>query len=181
MVTPSKPFPLETTFCLYLPPVLRSVLEDLLMTPTTPLQHLSLLPSPSTTPSLPKNLIIHLEIRHGGVMIEQYARMKLKLVNLSTEHYNTRYLSMFLYLTSVQRSAKVRALQCVLSFYLSIFLSFGVCLQFVVYFKQVAFFLQAKISIHINCSRQSKKKTKTKSRDLSVCLLLIINNTLQSS
>ena len=43
-------------------------------------------------------------------------------------------------------------------------------------FTRVAFFLQAKISIHINCSRQSTKQ----SRDLSVCLcysLLIINNT----
>ena len=45
-------------------------------------------------------------------------------------------------------------------------------------FTQVAFFLQAKISIHINCSRQNTKQ----SRDLSVCLcysLLIINNTLK--
>ena len=54
-------------------------------------------------------------------------------------------------LTSAQRSAEVRALQCALSFYLYFYLSFGVCVSAVcglcfTDFRQVAFFLQAKIS-----------------------------------
>ena len=59
-------------------------------------------------------------------------------------------------LTSAQRSAKVRALQRALSFYISIFRGMSaVCGLRFTDFRQVAFFLQAKISIHINCSRQS--------------------------
>ena len=43
-------------------------------------------------------------------------------------------------------------------------------------FEQVALFLQATILIHINCSSKATKQ----SRDLSVCLLSIINNTSRS-
>ena len=69
------------------------------------------------------------------------------------------YSSFACLLTSAQRSAEVRALQRALSFYLYFYLSFGVCVSAVcglcfTDFGQVAFFLQAKISIHINCSRQ---------------------------
>ena len=47
-------------FCLYPPPVLRCVWKDPLMTPPPHFKHLSLLPpTPSTTPSPLKILIIH--------------------------------------------------------------------------------------------------------------------------
>ena len=64
VVTPSKP-PLPTNnFCLYPPPVLRCFWQDPLMIPpppTTPLQaSFTATPSPSTTPSLLKILIIHI-------------------------------------------------------------------------------------------------------------------------
>ena len=60
VVTPSKPLPPTNNFCLYPPPVLRCVWKDPLMTPTTPLQaSFTAAPTPSTTPSPLKILIIH--------------------------------------------------------------------------------------------------------------------------
>ena len=57
-------------------------------------------------------------------------------------------------LTSAQRSAEVRALQCALSFYISMFLYFGVCMSAVcglrfTDFRQITFFVQAKISVQL--------------------------------
>ena len=59
-MTPSKPPPPTNNFCLYPPPVLRCFWKDPLMTHTTPLQaSFTATPSPSTTPSPLKMLIIH--------------------------------------------------------------------------------------------------------------------------
>ena len=62
------------------------------------------------------------------------------------------------FLTSAQRSAEVRALQCTLSFYISICLLGYVCLQFVVYASLILDWLPfrgSKDFNSINCSGQS--------------------------
>ena len=81
------------------------------------------------------------------------------------------------FLTSAQRSAEVRALQRTLSFYLS----FGVCLQFVVYASLILDGLPFHASKDFNSYQLLQ--TKRQSRDLSVFMfysLLIINNTSRS-